>query len=160
MVRTQVARRLNAPVASSAGRLFDAAASLLGIRDVAEFEAQAAIDLETAAGDLRAPALPWRLDRVDGLLVYDPRPTLRALLAGVADHRRPAALAAAFHATVAEVTRAMLARGARPHGRPAPCASRAACSRTGASPRTCCAGWRRTGSSHGSTGRSRSTTAA
>ncbi len=84
IVRTQVARRLNAPVASSAGRLFDAAAALLGLRDVAEYEAQAAIDLELAAGDRPAAALPWRLDRVDGLLVYDPRPTLAALLEGVA----------------------------------------------------------------------------
>ena len=79
-MRTQVARSLNAPVASSAGRLFDAAAALLGIRDVAEFEAQAAIDLELAAGDRAGALLPYRLARVDGLLVYDPRPTLAALL--------------------------------------------------------------------------------
>ena len=57
-MRTQVARSLNAPVASSAGRLFDAAAALLGIRDVAEFEAQAAIDLELAAGDRVRHAAP------------------------------------------------------------------------------------------------------
>jgi hydrogenase maturation protein HypF len=107
LVRTQVARGLNAPVASSAGRLFDAAAALMGIRDVAEYEAQAAIDLELAAGDRRAEALPWRLERVDGQLVYDPRPTLAALLGG-ADGRRTATLAAAFQATIAEVTRAML----------------------------------------------------
>src|SRR5674476_919457 len=55
IVRTQVARGLNAPVASSAGRLFDAAASLLGLRDVAEYEAQAAIDLEIAARPRRCP---------------------------------------------------------------------------------------------------------
>ena len=78
VVHTQVDRRLNAPLASSAGRLFDAVASLLGIRDVAEYEAQAAIELEQVA-DHSSPAepLPYRLARRDGLLVYDPRPTLR-----------------------------------------------------------------------------------
>ncbi len=60
VVRVQVARRLNAPEASSAGRLFDAAAAILGLRDVAEFEAQAAIDLEMAAAE---PALGSRARR-------------------------------------------------------------------------------------------------
>jgi hydrogenase maturation protein HypF len=109
LVRTQVARSLNAPVASSAGRLFDAAAALLGIRDVAEFEAQAAIDLELAAGDRVGALLPYRLARVDGLLVYDPRPTLAALLEARGAGRAAGPLAAAFQVTVAQVTREILA---------------------------------------------------
>ncbi len=109
VVRTQVARRLNAPLASSAGRLFDAAAAILGLRDVAEYEAQAAIDLEMAAGERRADPLAARLERVDGLIVYDPRPTLRALLEGVAAGRPTGILAAAFHETIAEVTRELVA---------------------------------------------------
>jgi hydrogenase maturation protein HypF len=109
LVRTQVARGLNAPVASSAGRLFDAAAALLGIRDVAEFEAQAAIELELAAGDRAGAPLPYRLARVDGLLVYDPRPTLAALLERRGNGRAAGPLAAAFQATVVQVTRELLA---------------------------------------------------
>jgi hydrogenase maturation protein HypF len=108
VVRQQVARRLNAPLASSAGRLFDAAAAIIGIRDVAEYEAQAAIDLELAAGERRAGPLPYRLVHHDGLVVYDPRPTLAALFEGVAAGRQPGSLAAEFHATIVEVTREIL----------------------------------------------------
>ncbi len=106
VVRTQISRSLNAPVASSAGRLFDAASALLGIRDVAEFEAQAAIDLELAAGDRAAAPLPYRLVYRDDLLVYDPRPTLAAILAG---GETSGVLAGRFQATIVEVTRELLA---------------------------------------------------
>ncbi len=116
IVRTQVARGLNAPLASSAGRLFDTAAALLGLRDVAEYEAQAAIDLEIAAGDRPADPLPSRVARVDGLLVYDPRSTLRALLEGLADGKPAGHLAAAFHETIAEVTRELVAAAASETG--------------------------------------------
>ena len=123
VIRTQVARRLNAPLASSAGRLFDAAASIIGLRDVAEYEAQAAIDLEIAAGERRAAALPARLVRADGLLVYDPRPTLAALLEGVAAGRPTGVLAAAFHETIAEVTRELVDHARAETGRRTVCLS-------------------------------------
>jgi hydrogenase maturation protein HypF len=117
LIRQQIERGLNAPLASSAGRLFDAVASLLGIRDIAEYEAQAAIDLELAAGERNVSPLPYRIRRHDGLLVYDPRPTLAALLdgtggAGGAPGRSTAALAAAFQETIVAVTGELL-EGAR-----------------------------------------------
>ncbi len=120
VVRRQVERGLNAPLASSAGRLFDAVSSLLGLRDVAEFEAQAAIDLEMAAagpdGARVRGWLPYVIDRRDGLLVYDPRPTLRAVLEGLADTVTPGVLAARFQRTIAEVSRELVAAAAREAG--------------------------------------------
>jgi hydrogenase maturation protein HypF len=105
VVRVQLARGLNSPRASSAGRLFDAAASLLGIRDVVEYEAQAAVELELIAeGEGSVEALPYRLTRCGDLLVYDPRPTLAALLEARANGDGVALLAARFQETIAAVT--------------------------------------------------------
>jgi hydrogenase maturation protein HypF len=105
VVRVQLLRGLNSPAASSAGRLFDAAASLLGIRDVAEYEAQAAIDLELLAGERSVQPLPYTLVRRGDLIVYDPRPTIRAMLEARAAGVAAEVLAARFQETIAEVTR-------------------------------------------------------
>ncbi|MEV8550234.1 carbamoyltransferase HypF [Streptomyces glaucescens] len=109
-VRAMVERGVNCPRASSAGRLFDAAASLLGLGDTVSYEGQAAVALENAADGPRAAALPWRLVRVDDLWVYDPAPTLTALLEGLVGGDQVSRLAAAFHTTVAEVTAALVER--------------------------------------------------
>jgi hydrogenase maturation protein HypF len=106
IVRRMITAGVNCPRASSAGRLFDAVAALLGLCDDADYEGEAAIALETAAaahpgGPGAVTALPWRVHEQDGLLVYDPTPTLRGLLVSDGD---PAELAARFHRTVAEVT--------------------------------------------------------
>jgi hydrogenase maturation protein HypF len=49
IIRQMLRQKLNAPVTSSAGRLFDAVAALIGLRQRVNFEGQAAMDLEFEA---------------------------------------------------------------------------------------------------------------
>jgi hydrogenase maturation protein HypF len=106
VVARMVAQGVNSPAASSAGRLFDAVASLLGLCDDASYEGEAAIAVEAAARLALRPekALPWRLVRHKGMYVYDPRPTVDAVVTGAAENVPVARLAAGFHTTLVAVT--------------------------------------------------------
>jgi hydrogenase maturation protein HypF len=106
-VRRMVAAEVNSPVTSSAACLFDAVASLLRLRDDTAYDGECVAVLEAAAQGLREPELPWRIVTAGDVRVYDPTPTLAALLAGVADGAPVSAMAAGFHATLATVTLAL-----------------------------------------------------
>ncbi|MEU6255785.1 carbamoyltransferase HypF [Streptomyces sp. NPDC047043] len=109
-VRAMVAKDVNCPRASSAGRLFDAVAALLGLCDRVGYEGEAAVLLEAAAGTEHAVPLAHRVVRAQGLWVYDSAPTLADLLERQLDGEPVARLAAAFHLTLAIVTAELVAR--------------------------------------------------
>ncbi|XUL91727.1 carbamoyltransferase HypF [Streptomyces galilaeus] len=110
IVRAMIARNVNCPLTSSAGRLFDTVAALLGLSDRVSYEGEAAVLLEAAAGDEHAVPLAHRVVQAQGLWVYDPAPTLTDLLERQADGEPVARLAAAFHVTLGLVTAELVAR--------------------------------------------------
>ncbi|MDP4030173.1 MAG: carbamoyltransferase HypF, partial [Gallionella sp.] len=100
-VAEMLQKNLNCPITSSAGRLFDAAAGLLGVNEIQAFEAQAAIQLQELA-QRHGPVAPlgegWRINE-KSVLDFSP---LLAVLAGCPKGNNGASYGAAlFHATLA-----------------------------------------------------------
>ena len=111
MVRQMLERGVNCPLTSSAGRWFDAAAGLLGVRAVSAFEGQAPMLLEGLA-DRHGAVAPleagWRI--AGGMLDLLP---LAARLAALDDAAYGAAL---FHSTLAAALADWTAGAARREG--------------------------------------------
>lgn len=114
MLATLIGRGINSPVTTSAGRVFDAAAGLLGLSRRMEFEAQAAIALEQAATrHVSAHGWPAAFSyEIDAAGRLDLLPALGALTA-----EEDAGLGAArFHATLLDALATWVARAARRTG--------------------------------------------
>ena len=98
-------RGFNAPQRPVPGRLFDAVASLVGVRDRVSFEGQAALRLGVAGGD--ADRGPYSFEIGNGFTpprrrvpaVVDTRPVIRAVVQDVQSRGRDSANRAAvpFH---------------------------------------------------------------
>lgn len=107
LVSQALQRGINSPAASSCGRLFDAVSALLGIRGVASFEGQAAMELEQCADPQARQAYPYRLDTGGEQVIFDPRPLVAALLEARAAGEDVAVSAGRFHFTLAEMVAAV-----------------------------------------------------
>jgi len=102
-LKTMLAKKLNAPVTTSMGRLFDAVASLINLRQQIRFEGQAAMELEFALDGVETEER-YELPLVTrhSSLVLDWSPMVKAILADVKDGIPAGIISAKFHNTLVE----------------------------------------------------------
>jgi len=107
VIEHQIERGLNSPLTSSMGRLFDAISALIGVRDVINYEAQAAIELEMIAAEDVEEGYAIPLSPSPYPLVLDPTPLICAIVADMKGGVDGSVISAKFHNAVAAMVLAV-----------------------------------------------------
>ena len=102
VIHGMLTRGINCPLTSSAGRLFDAVASLIGTRQVTGYEGQAAMELEFSADRSVVDLYPFVVEEIEGTAVIDLADMVRRILRDHENNVSPSVISSRFHNTLVE----------------------------------------------------------
>jgi len=102
VIRQMLVKKLRSPVTSSVGRLFDAVASIAGLRQQVSFEGQAAMELEFAIQSCVSEAYPFEIKSCSPCVV-DWRLMIEEMVEDARRGMAPGAISAKFHNALVEI---------------------------------------------------------
>ncbi len=103
-LKQMISKNQNCPPSSSVGRLFDAVASLLGIRDVINYEGQAAVELEQLAEVNCSDSYLWNDVVGDSPMLVRVESLFKSIVDDILQGTAVAKISARFHNSVADMT--------------------------------------------------------
>lgn len=99
-LKAQLTNYINSPKTSSMGRLFDAVASLIGVRHKVNYEGQAAIELESLVDEEEKGHYPFNLIND----IIDPQPLFESIIVDLHNHESINKIAAKFHNSITNIS--------------------------------------------------------
>jgi hydrogenase maturation protein HypF len=103
VIENMIDKKVNAPLTSSIGRLFDAVSSIVGIRDTITYQGQAAIELEMIARDRGGEFYKFGIREENGIYVIDPAPVIESIIKDIKNKTAVASISTKFHLGLAEM---------------------------------------------------------
>jgi hydrogenase maturation protein HypF len=108
IIRQQIQKRINCPLTSSAGRLFDAAAALAGLSHEVSYEAEAAVALEMQAPDrftkTRIKPYPYSFGEHNGVTIVKLADLFSGIVEDVRNKVGVPTISLKLHQTVVQIT--------------------------------------------------------
>jgi hydrogenase maturation protein HypF len=104
IIEKMIDKNINSPLTSSCGRLFDAASSLIGIRDEISYEGQAAMELESFCASGIKERYNFCICKEGKEFIIDPQEIFIDIIKDLKEGIDKKVIAAKFHNTVAEFT--------------------------------------------------------